>query len=232
MTQRYPGRPVAVAALAVAMLGCLIPPGRACAQGTGEAALRKKVEQFFHGDPIFQEKTASVRFVDLNGDGTPEALVVFSGPQDCGSRGCNANVLDLRGPAAKDIGDFIAWDLQPLPSRTRGWRDISLTGSRNSTRIRFNGQVYSSAEVSSAAAPASEPPPEGPCLTTTGEANASRLAAECKAVSGANQHCSEQVSCTDLERQIVAGCEAARKTGRNYKQFCSNYPANLGLPDD
>src|SRR5271166_1913289 len=78
-----------------------------------------------------------------------------------------------------------------------------------------------------------EPPPEPSCLATTGNANASSLVAECNAVSGgANKQCSVNVSCSDVERQIVAACEVARKTGRNYKQFCSKYPANFGLPDD
>ena len=70
--------------------------------------------------------------------------------------------------------------------------------------------------------------PEGPCLATTGSANASKLATECKAVSGNNKKCGVNVSCTDMERQIVAGCEVARKARRNYKAFCSEFPANLG----
>ena len=75
--------------------------------------------------------------------------------------------------------------------------------------------------------------PEGPCLATTGNANASKLATECKAVSGGNnKKCSVSVSCTDMERQIIAGCNVARKARRNYKEFCSEFPANLGLPDD
>ena len=208
------------------MGGCLILPGKLNAQGTADVAAKKKVEQFLRaGDPA-KELKASIKFVDLNGDGIPEAIVVSTDPQDCGSHGCSTNVLDLRGPAAKDIGDFIAFDLRPLSSRTRGWRDLAVTGNRNTNIVRFNGRVYSVAEDSSAAAAPSEPPPEGACLATTGNANASNLVAECKAVSGVNKHCSADVSCTDLLRQIVSACEAARKTGRNYKQFCSKYPAN------
>jgi hypothetical protein len=76
-------------------------------------------------------------------------------------------------------------------------------------------------------------PLERSCLATTGNANAAKLATECKAVSGGNnKQCSVNVSCTDMERKIVAGCDVARKTGRNYKEFCSGFPANLGLPDD
>ena len=168
MVQRYLNRLVAVAALAAVIGGCLTPLSKADALGTTDAAAKKKVEQFFGaGLP----GKASVHFVDLNGDGVPEALVIRDGdPQDCGTHGCAANVLDLRGPAAKDIGDFIAFDLQPLASKTRGWRDISVIGSRNSARARFNGRVYSisstraadpsnSAGVVSAAAPESATTP-------------------------------------------------------------------------
>jgi hypothetical protein len=231
MAQRHLGKAVWVVALTAVMVGSLSPISKVAAQGTKDVFARKKVEQFLQKDSGSAAK-ASIQFVDLNGDGTAEALVISGDSQDCGSHGCAAFVLDLRGPAAKDIGDFIAFDLQPLSSRTRGWRDISVIGSRNKNRVSFNGRVYSSAEDSSAAAPPSGPPPEGPCLTTTGNANTSNLVAECKGVSGVNKHCSPNVSCTDIMRQIVSGCEAARKTGRNYKQFCVDYPANLGLPDD
>jgi hypothetical protein len=164
MVQRYLDRLVAVAALAAVMSGCLTPLSKADAEGTNDAAAKKKVEQFLGaGLP----GKATVHFVDLNGDGVPEALVISNDQQDCGTRGCAANVLDLRGPAAKDIGDFIAFDLQPLSSKTRGWRDISVIGSRNSGRARFNGRVYSisspaaggspnSAAIVPAAAPSSK----------------------------------------------------------------------------
>jgi hypothetical protein len=141
MVQRYLDRLVAVAALAAVMGGCLTPLSKADAQGTTDAAAKKKVEQFLGaGLP----GKATVHFVDLNGDGVPEALVIRDDdPQDCGTRGCAALVLDLHGPAAKEIGGFIAFDLQPLSSRTRGWRDISMFGSGNSKRVvRFNGRVY------------------------------------------------------------------------------------------
>ena len=140
MVQRYLGRLVAVAALAV-MGGCLTPLSKADAQGTTDAAAKKKVEQFLGAG--FPGK-ATVHFVDLNGDGVPEALVIRDDdPQACGTHGCAALVLDLRGPAAREIGGFIAFDLQPLSSQTRGWRDISMFGSGDSKRVvRFNGRIY------------------------------------------------------------------------------------------
>jgi hypothetical protein len=96
MVQRFPDRRVAVAALA-AVVGCLIPLGKVDAQGTPDIAARKKVERFLGAD---SQGKATIHFVDLNGDGVPEALVIRNGPQDCGSHGCEANVLDLRGPLA------------------------------------------------------------------------------------------------------------------------------------
>ena len=142
MVRRYLNRLVAVAALAAVMGGCLTPLSKADAQGTTDAAAKKKVEQFLGaGLPV----KATVHFVDLNGDGVPEALVIRDDdPQDnCGTHGCTALVLDLRDPTAKEIGGFIAWGLQPLSSQTRGWRDISMIGGGNSKRVvRFNGRVY------------------------------------------------------------------------------------------
>ena len=115
---------------------------------TTSSTAEKKVEQFLLDfeksfSPLPAKSSHDIKFVDLNGDGIPEALVVINDPLYCGSRGCSAFVLDLRGPAAKDIGDFTAFDLQPLSSRTRGWRDISLVGSQSKKPVHFNGQVYS-----------------------------------------------------------------------------------------
>jgi hypothetical protein len=108
MLQPYLNRAVAVAALAAVMVGCLIPLNKVDAQGTTEFTLRKKVTQFLamfqKGLPPSKESDTSIKFVDLNGDGIPEALVIINDPQWCGSHGCSAFVLDLRGPAAKDIG--------------------------------------------------------------------------------------------------------------------------------
>ena len=148
MVQPCLNRAIAVAALAAVMAGCLIPLSKVDAQGTTEFTLKKKVTQFLTGfqkgtGPPSKESDISIQFVDLNGDGTPEALVIINDPHWCGSRGCSAFVLDLRGPTAKDIGDFTAFDLKPLSSRTRGWRDISVIGtSVKGNRVRFNGRVY------------------------------------------------------------------------------------------
>ncbi len=183
MVLRYLDRPVAVAALAALALGCLIPIGHVDAQGTADVTAKKKVEKFLGAGLPAKELKASIKFVDLNGDGIPEAIVMSTDPQDCGSHGCSTNVLDLRGPAAKDIGDFIAFDLQPLSSRTRGWRDLAITGNRKTNVVRFNGRVYSVAEDSSAAAPPSEPP-GGAKSSVAGSVPAAKIEASAADTSG------------------------------------------------
>src|SRR5271165_4835334 len=100
MIQSFPTRTAAITAINATMIACLIAPDNVAAQGASEITLREKVTQYFHGDLA----SASIRFVDLNGDGTPEAIVVFNDREDCGSHGCSASVLDLRGPTAKSVG--------------------------------------------------------------------------------------------------------------------------------
>lgn len=81
---------------------------------------------------------AELRLVELNGADPPEALVILRGVETCGSRGCTAFVLDLRGQQARSIGDFIAHSLEPLPTSSNGWRDLSLNGQR----ITFEAGKY------------------------------------------------------------------------------------------
>ena len=76
--------------------------------------------------------------------------------------------------------------------------------------------------------PVVEPPPElhsdGPCVTTSGKANASNLVSECKAVSGANKRCSETVSCSEIERQTVVGARRHGGPARTTNNFASTIP--------
>jgi hypothetical protein len=128
-----------IAALAT-VTGLWVATGPIAAQGANESALRAKVTQWVKEGKTEADENeqVSIRFVDLNADGMPEALVVIRGATSCGSRSCSAFVLDLRGPAARSIGDFTAHKLEALSSRTGGWRDISVNGHR----IRFRGGQY------------------------------------------------------------------------------------------
>lgn len=66
--------------------------------------------------------------VDLNGDGTDEAIVTVKDPAWCGENGCTIFVVDFSGGTAHTIGDFIGLGLDPAKSSTGGWRDLTLRG--------------------------------------------------------------------------------------------------------
>ena len=94
------------------------------------ASLRAKAMAFLTKDNDGDNPKISLKLVDLNGDGIPEGLAVVNSQMECGSHGCAAYVLDLSGPTARSIGDFIAFDVVPLKSKTGPWLDISINGHR------------------------------------------------------------------------------------------------------
>ena len=151
----------AIAALTTAVAGLLSAPGGLAAQRGSETVLRAKITQ--HLEQIEKEaglplnKTeVSIQLVDLNGDGTPEALGIVRDSTWCGSGGCTAFALDLSGPVARSIGEFLAVKLEALSSRTNGWRDISQHSRGVGRRLHFRGGQYggSSAGGEDAAIPA------------------------------------------------------------------------------
>ena len=116
------------------------PPSRS----PGDGSVREKVARYFgnqnaaaglgkSGQPDFE-----VHAYDLNGDGTDEAIAFLRDPSFCGSAGCTIAVLDLSGPDARSIGDFIGDTMVPLPTETNGWRDLALNGLRQV----FDGHEY------------------------------------------------------------------------------------------
>ncbi|MET0528554.1 MAG: hypothetical protein ABW003_09455 [Microvirga sp.] len=84
-------------------------------------------------------------------------------------------------------------------------------------------------------APANAVPREPSCLKATNAENTSRLVAQCKAISEPNRPssaCSSQKSCTVIIREIIRLCNN-HPSGRSYvKDFCKDYPADMGLPED
>lgn len=95
-------------------------------------AYRAKAMAFLVQDITDENPKVTLDLVDLNGDGIPEALARIETPSECGTRGCTAYVLDLSGPTALSIGDFIAQSLKVLPTKTGVWRDVALNGIKMS----------------------------------------------------------------------------------------------------
>ncbi len=108
-----------------------------------EVALRARVDAFLarHYDGI-RRSGYTIRLVDLNDDGSPEALVefVFESGQ-CGAANCPLEILDLSGPSPRQMFDGVAIEANPRPlnSRTGGWRDIRLA---DGSTLRWGGGRY------------------------------------------------------------------------------------------
>ncbi len=123
----------------VVMAACIglasaMMPSPGAAAPPEKAELKAKVMRFIDGkagntgDTSEAPSEITIDYADLNGDGAPEAVVIIKGFLYCGSRGCAAYVLDLGGPEARSIGEFIAVQIEPLASNTGGWRDIAING--------------------------------------------------------------------------------------------------------
>lgn len=87
---------------------------------------------------------------DLNGDGRPEIFVYATGPDNCGSGGCDLYILS---PAGKSYHVVMRASVTQLPIRllstsSHGWRDVGVTvaggGIRQAyeARLRFDGHRY------------------------------------------------------------------------------------------
>jgi hypothetical protein len=86
--------------------------------------------------------------VDLNGDGTKEALAYVVGGM-CGTGGCGLEVLrrDSRGWRIVRKTSIGYAPIQVLATRTHGWRDLGVLAridafERYEARLRFNGKTY------------------------------------------------------------------------------------------
>jgi hypothetical protein len=87
--------------------------------------------------------------VDLNCDGIPDAIVLFKGPENCGSGGCSLEIL--RG--TEQGFQFISKStisrepIQILVEKRFGWHSFTVSASGGGAKpctamMRFNGQKY------------------------------------------------------------------------------------------
>ena len=114
-------------------------------------ALQKAIIQFMQTEkvPLDEGHTFFSDFVDLNGDSTPDALVLLTGPYWCGTGGCTMLVFQ-----GKDTNfTFVSSSTLVRPpvtvseTRTKGWRDLVLTVSgggmpAKTVALKFDGKKY------------------------------------------------------------------------------------------
>lgn len=88
--------------------------------------------------------------VDLDGDGTPEALVLTQDPDHCGSGGCDLYVLARKGPSWRTVtvASVTRAPIRVLPTSHHGWRDLAVRVAGggvlpgNDVRLAFDGSTY------------------------------------------------------------------------------------------
>jgi hypothetical protein len=122
-----------------------VPPGKE------PANLKAALAQYLQGSQESVETTQrKSAFVDLNGDGSPDALVFLQSPVWCGSGGCNLLVFQSIGREYRLIGEVTLANPPILVSEknANGWRDLIVSGPTNQPaerkpfKIRFNGKAY------------------------------------------------------------------------------------------
>jgi len=108
----------------------------ACAPRTDdlEAAFRERLVRHYAED----DKAAravndeplrlDITFADLDGDGTPEAIVRLDHPAFCGSRGCTIDVVRFQRDRIAILGAFIAHEVEQRGSPAAACRCLSVGG--------------------------------------------------------------------------------------------------------
>lgn len=91
-----------------------------------------------------------LKWFDLNGDGTPEAIVHVAGPQVCGTGGCDTHIFAKAGAGYKLISTIglSRPTVIASPDRSHGWRNLIVFVAGGGilrgyyTELRFNGKTY------------------------------------------------------------------------------------------
>jgi hypothetical protein len=124
------------------------PPGLRAAIAKHDDT-QAQIRHRLYGSPIEQADPASYEFkyalVDLNGDGIPDAIVYFTGQEDCGTGGCRMQVYK----GTNSGFDFVSGTLRVfppilvLPASTHGWRSLAVALREGGSGVlSFNGQRY------------------------------------------------------------------------------------------
>jgi hypothetical protein len=91
-----------------------------------------------------------LKWFDLNGDGTPEAIVHVAGPQVCGTGGCDTHIFAKVGAGYKLISTIELSRPRIFASQVRshGWRNLIVFVAGGGVlrgyyaELRFNGKTY------------------------------------------------------------------------------------------
>lgn len=114
-------------------------------------ALQRAIIQFMQAEkvPTDGEQTFLADFVDLNGDSTPDAILILTGSYWCGTGGCTMLVFEGEDKTFR----FVSRSTPVRPpvtvseTKTNGWRDLVLTVSgggmpAKTVALKFDGKKY------------------------------------------------------------------------------------------
>ena len=114
-------------------------------------ALQRAIMQFMQAEkvPTNGEQTYLADFVDLNGDRSPDAIVVLIGSYWCGTGGCTMLVFRGEDKTFKLVSrsTLVRRPVTVSETETNGWRDLVLTVSgggmpAKTVALKFDGKKY------------------------------------------------------------------------------------------
>jgi hypothetical protein len=121
---------------------------------TAEDSLKMFLQTYLRTPPSNGDKTTQYfsAFVDLNGDGTQEAIVYLTGQSWCGSGGCTTVILARNRSSWRVLTHMTITrpPIRVLSKASNGWRNISVWvqggGIQPSyeAELRFDGKTYPS----------------------------------------------------------------------------------------
>jgi hypothetical protein len=116
----------ALFSLAITAIACCVPAHSIAATpcATLPQALAETLESHGWGSP--GSYVAALH--DLNGDGSPEAVILLTGRDWCGSGGCTLLVLRQRGPRWQLVSktSIVRPPIRVLPGHQHGWPMLSV----------------------------------------------------------------------------------------------------------
>ena len=151
---RAPMKLCLVAIGVLASVACLaqIPRGRASAASSPEDSLKTFLRKYLRKRSDTEDKTTrvSVAFVQLQGSGTPEAIVYLTGQSWCGSGGCLTLVLGRKDSSYKVVSSIpiTRLPIRVLRGTSKGWHDIGIWVQGGGIQpgyeaeLQFNGRTY------------------------------------------------------------------------------------------
>ncbi len=121
------------------------------AEAAGEESLAAALQAYADktGAEVKSFEPRQTAFVDLNGDGVKDALLLLQGPTWCGSGGCTMLVFQGIRDGFKFVSHstLIRGPLLVSAAKTRGWRDLVVEVAGGGTTpkkvaLKFDGCKY------------------------------------------------------------------------------------------